>query len=128
MKIYLCGGINGLTDEECYGWREKAKELLNHPTIDPTRRDYRGKEDESVDAIIDGDKKDIDDADILLVNATRPSWGTAMEIMYAFERNKPVYSIVGDKISPWLRYHSTLLSDSLESSVFAINALSWCRK
>jgi hypothetical protein len=83
MKVYLCGGINGLSDDRCRTWREYAKERLECETIDPMRRDYRGIEDQNVAAIIDGDKADIDASDVLLVNATQPSWGTAMEVLYA---------------------------------------------
>jgi len=43
MKIYLAGGINGLSDQECREWREKAKGLLpGHAILDPMDRDYRG--------------------------------------------------------------------------------------
>ena len=39
MIVYLCGGINNLTDSECNDWRTKAKETLKHKTLDPMRRD-----------------------------------------------------------------------------------------
>lgn len=46
MKIYLCGPINGCTDDECNDWRSAIKhdwwvEQYCHRTIDPMRRDYR---------------------------------------------------------------------------------------
>jgi len=28
MKVYLCGPINGCTDEECKNWRETVKAQL----------------------------------------------------------------------------------------------------
>jgi hypothetical protein len=43
MKVYLCGPINGCTDSECIDWRAAAKKRLSD-TIDPMRRDYRGRE------------------------------------------------------------------------------------
>lgn len=79
MKTYLCGGINGLSDADCRDWREVAKSLLTTETLDPMRRDYRGKEDESVQEIVLGDYHDIWQSAFILVNATKPSWGTAME-------------------------------------------------
>lgn len=113
MKVYLCGGINGLSDPECRGWREVARARLEHHghhAIDPMRRDYRGKEDESVDDIVRGDLDDIAESDVLLVNATRPSWGTAMEIVYAHQARKRIVACVGDgPVSPWLRYHCELV-------------------
>lgn len=119
--VYLCGGINGLTDDECTSWREEAKKKLNCDTLDPMRRDYRGREDDKYAEIVVKDKYDIDLSDILLVNATRPSWGTAMEVLYAHMKKKIVVSVVGDSISPWLRYHSTYLEKSLDDAVRRIN-------
>lgn len=106
---YLCGGINGLSDDQCRDWREVAKSLLKTETLDPMRRDYRGKEDESVNEIVQGDIRDIEQSDFILVNATRPSWGTAMEIVYAWQ-GRPVVAFVGDaSVSPWLRYHCEIV-------------------
>jgi nucleoside 2-deoxyribosyltransferase len=123
MIVYLCGGINGLSDAECRDWREVAKESLTADTLDPMRRDYRGKEDESVHEIVRGDLVDIRNSDWVLVNATRPSWGTAMEIVYAYEMRKPVIAFVGDsRVSPWLRYHCGAIVRTIEDAVAHINA------
>jgi hypothetical protein len=93
--VYLCGGINGLSDSACRDWRETAKAaLVAYQILDPMRRDYRGKEDDSVAEIVDGDKVDVAASNTLLVNASRPSWGTAMEIMHAFERGKRIVSFM----------------------------------
>jgi nucleoside 2-deoxyribosyltransferase len=121
VKVYLCGGINGLSDDRCRTWREYAKERLIGETLDPMRRDYRGVEDQNVAEIVEGDKADIDACDIVLVNATRPSWGTAMEVLYAWERGKPCYSVASDPISPWLRHHSAMISDDINALIGAIN-------
>lgn len=129
---YLCGGINGLSDEACRDWREVAKELLHTETLDPMRRDYRGREDEAVDEIVAGDLEDIVASDFILVNATRPSWGTAMEIVYAAQRSKTIVAFTGgSRISPWLRYHvghlrqahTALLCHTVEDAVGVINRL-----
>lgn len=107
--VYLAGPINGCTDEECKDWREwMTKELRGFGILDPMRRDYRGKENESIGLIVEGDKKDIDQSDYVLVNYDKPSVGTSMEILYAWERGKRVIVVArGDSpISPWLAYHS----------------------
>ena len=106
--IYLCGPINGCTDEECKDWRELIKSKWSGKTLDPMRRDYRGKEDESVNEIVEFDKIDVMNSDIILVNYDKPSVGTSMEMLYAFERGKFVVVVAkdGTKISPWMRYHS----------------------
>lgn len=73
LVLYLCGGINGLSDSDCRDWREAAKErLAEHFTIlDPMRRDYRGREAECVDEIVDGDFADLNLSDLTLVNANQ---------------------------------------------------------
>lgn len=119
---YLCGGINGLSDADCRDWREVAKELLKTETLDPMRRDYRGKEDESVDEIVSGDLQDIAGSDFILVNAIRPSWGTAMEIIYARFDKKMIVAFVGDsRVSPWLRFHCDQILTTVESACEWIN-------
>lgn len=122
MKTYLCGGINGLSDSDCKDWRETAKSLLNTSTLDPMRRDFRGREDECMNDIVLGDMEDIADSQFLLVNATKPSWGTAMEIVYANRKNIPVAAFINPgKVSPWLRFHCTFISNTLEGAISAIN-------
>lgn len=122
MKVYLCGGINALSDSAAKDWREQAKASLKCECLDPMARDYRGIEDANVRAIVEGDKSDIDACQIVLVNALRPSWGTAMEVIYAWERGKAVYSFATAPISPWLRYHSTQMLTDLSAAVAFINA------
>lgn len=121
--IYLCGAINGCTDEECRDWREYVKTLWPGECLDPMRRDYRGREDESVAEIIAGDEEDIAASDAVLVSADRPSWGTAMEIRLAFkELGKPVAIVcpADMRISPWLRGHSHRIVHSYEDGVSAL--------
>ena len=124
MTVYLCGGINGLSDSDCRDWREVAKSLLRADTLDPMRRDYRGREDEHVTDIVLLDIVDIEKSHVLLVNATKPSWGTAMELFYcAHVLAKPVIAWVGHgRVSPWLRYFSSECHESLEMACAAINA------
>jgi nucleoside 2-deoxyribosyltransferase len=120
--IYLAGPINGCTDEECKDWREYVKSQLGEEsTLDPMRRDYRGREMECVDEIVEGDKVDIDQSDILLINYDRPSVGTSMEILYAWERGKKIIVVApptaGFRISPWLKYHSHRIFFSFENAL-----------
>jgi hypothetical protein len=105
---YLCGPINGCTDEECKNWRENFKDLWSGKTLDPMRRDYRGKEAEAWREIVELDKIDVSNCDVLIVSYEKPSVGTSMEILYAWERGKPIVVVARPEtsISPWLRYHS----------------------
>lgn len=126
-RIYLCGAINGCTDSQAKDWREKVKTELagQFNFLDPMRRDYRGKEDESVREIVEGDYDDIRNSDIILVAADKPSWGTAMEMHHAFtNEQKYVVAVCGaDRISPWLRYHSHRLDKTLDGAIAALKAM-----
>lgn len=120
MKAYLCGGINGLSDADAKGWREKAKGRLPQ-AIDPMRRDYRGVEHIDPESIIDSDLEDIDWCDAVLAMCLVPGWGTAMEIFYAFNiARKPVYIVAPESCSPWLMVHCTKRFDSLDEALDAL--------
>jgi len=123
--VYLCGGINGLNDSQCKDWRQVAKSLLVIPTLDPMRRDYRGIEGGNVNEIVHGDIRDLESSEFVLVNATRPSWGTAMEVRAAWsEYGLTVVSFVEDsKVSPWLAYHSSRIVKTVEEGAEVINNL-----
>jgi nucleoside 2-deoxyribosyltransferase len=119
---YLCGGINGLSDSAAIDWRERAKQSLKTDTLDPMRRDYRGIEEANYKEIVRGDLVDILNSDFILVNATRPSFGTAMEIVYAAQFGRTVVSFIGEgRTSPWLKYHSTAIFRTLEEAIKYIN-------
>lgn len=119
ITIYMAGPINGCTDDEAHGWRQGLMEMLPaFQFLDPMRRDYRGKEDESVNEIVAGDIADIDACDIFLAYCWQVSWGTAMEIFYACRSGKTVVLVVpeGARISPWLRYHSHAILPTLAAA------------
>lgn len=113
MRVYLGGPINGCTDDEATGWREAAKAVLarrGYDWRDPMDRDYRGRELEPGVAteIVDGDCADILDSDVLLMNAPRPSWGTAMEILFGAQYGRRVIVVhpEGTVPSPWVIEHA----------------------
>jgi len=124
--IYLCGPINGCTDEECKDWRELVKGLWDGPTLDPMRRDYRGMEAESVRPIVEFDKIDVTNSDVILVNYDKPSVGTSMEVLHAWERGKLVVIVskYGKQgLSPWLLYHSHGVCTSFEQALSYIKEM-----
>lgn len=120
--VYLCGGINKLSDSDAKDWRREATlALADHKTLDPMRRDYRGVEAQSVTSIVNGDLADIGESDIILVNAQRPSWGTAMEIYHAALHGKHVVAFgAGEHPSPWLVYYCDELHPTLADALGAI--------
>jgi nucleoside 2-deoxyribosyltransferase len=123
--VYLCGPINGCTDSEANDWRSESKHQLStdFDLLDPMRRDYRGREDECVREIVELDKIDVMQSDIILVNYPQPSVGTAMEVFYAWEHGKMVVTVAPEKItiSPWMRYHSTVIFHTFEEAFSFIN-------
>lgn len=120
--VYLAGPINGCTDEEARGWREAAKTALGRPFLfsDPMVRDYRMAEEEYAEEIVGGDLYDIRNAHVILVNATRPSWGTAMEVVYARQAGKWIVAFGTTEPSPWLASHVDVLVLTLGDAVLAI--------
>ena len=122
MHLYLAGGIFELTKTKRQNWRNKATQKLkkHYIIIDPTKQLFTGKELEHRDEIIKNDKRNILKADILLVNATQPSWGTAMEILFAYENHKIIIAYTNkpyERTSPWLAYHATIITKTLDESI-----------
>ena len=125
MKVYLCGPINGCTDSEAQDWRTAAKERLLD-TLDPMKRDYRGKEATAYREIVELDKIDVERSNVVLVNFDKPSVGTSMEIYHAWLHKTPVVVVcrVDAVISPWMRYHATKIVHSFAEAYEWIEWLS----
>lgn len=120
--VYLSGPINGCSDDAAINWRELFKRDYPGRTIDPMDRDYRGKEDFLYREIVELDKLAIRHSDVVLANVTRKSAGTSMEIHYAATIGKPVVALTnpGIGISPWVRYHATVICFWGDSVIEAI--------
>lgn len=123
-KVYLAGPIHGMTDLECKAWRTEAAALLavhDVEALDPMCRDFRGTEEELADELVEADKEDIEQADVVLVNANHPSWGTAMEVFYAKSLGKRVIAFSNSaSISPWLRCHTCAIFGTLHEAIAGI--------
>lgn len=121
LTVYLAGPINDCTDAECRDWRERMKEELPDVIfLDPMRRDYRNLESmETAAEIVENDKQDVMDSDVILVYHDRPSVGTSMEILYAFENGKYILTVgcTGKPLSPWILYHSSKVVSTLEEAI-----------
>src|SRR6266550_7561210 len=124
ISVYLSGPIGGCTDEEVFGWRNRMKALLpRYNVIDPTVRDMRGKvmtrEDDKY--VIEKDKAEIRQSRYLVVNPWKATFGTPMEVIYAYDvcNGCCVISVIppgcpGDH--PWIRYHSNVHVETLEEA------------
>lgn len=125
MRVYLAGPIFQCEDHECVNWRNEAKKSLpEHEVLDPMDRDYRGKTSEFFREIVEDDKEHIDNCDILLVNHLKPSVGTSMEVLYAWERGKHVCIVCNNgEVSPWMLYHCHKICRSLNEAVAHVRTL-----
>ncbi len=129
MKVYLAGGINGLSDTLARDWRNYVKAEFEASgkdieALDPMVRDYRGVEALHTRDIVEGDIADIDACHAVIAMCQRPSWGTAMEIFYAHRKGTPVYAVIGMDPqvtpSPWLAHHSKAVFLTLDAAVRAV--------
>ena len=115
-RVYLCGPINGCNDTQARTWREEFKaRSTDLELVDPMKRDYRGKEAANYREIVDLDKLDIRSCDVVVVMYVQPSVGTSMEVFYAWTLGIPVIVIdqSGKPLSPWLKYHSTAIVETI---------------
>ena len=97
---YLSGPIMDEHEGVARKWREIAKSLLapNFRLLNPMRRNFRDKEVDSANEIVEFDLQDVRDADIVLVNYCKPSIGTSMEVFYASHD-------LGNSWSPFPLFH-----------------------
>jgi hypothetical protein len=122
--VYLCGGIDGLSDSGYKDWKERAKELLNCKCLDPMRRAYKGRGTAHYRNIVEDDVEDIHAATHVIANITQPNWRTAMEIVYSYLSNKPILAFTDDidYVNPWLRFHCTFIYGTIETCCNHINS------
>ena len=122
-KIYLSGPIMDADAAESKPWRQRAKERLAGKFIllDPMRRNFRDREIDSANEIVEFDLQDVRDADILLVNYNKASIGTSMEVFYAaHDLGKFVIAfspITFQDMSPWMVRYCTKVLPDLEAAL-----------
>ena len=121
-KVYLSGPIMDENEGVAREWRNIAYELLEDTfeLLDPMRRNFRDREVDSANEIVEFDLLDIQNADIILVNYKKPSIGTSMEVFHAsYNLDKFVvafspYSFVN--CSPWMVKYCTKILPTLEEA------------
>ena len=85
-------------------------------------RDYR-QGYPNAGTVVVGDLADIQASDVVLVKADKPTWGTAMEIPYAYFYKKQIFIVrdvewLGN--SPWLEFHATQIFPDLEQAAMQL--------
>ncbi len=122
QKIYLCGPIMDEVDGHAREWRRRAKDLLGDQflLLDPMRRNFKDREVDSANEIVEFDLQDVRDADILLVNYGKSSVGTSMEVFYA---SHVLHTFViafspipFQECSPWMVKYCTKILPTLEQA------------
>lgn len=122
-RIYLCGPIMDCSGDDSKTWRQRSKERLagKFVLLDPMRRNFRDREIDSANEIVEFDLQDVRDADILLVNYSKASIGTSMEVFYAsHELGKFVIAFSPDPYqdqSPWMVKYCTKILPDLEAAL-----------
>ncbi len=126
-KIYLCGPIMDEQEGTAKEWRTIAQEQLDDRFVllDPMRRNFKDREVDSANEIVEFDLQDVRDADIVLVNYNKASIGTAMEVFYAsHDLGKFVVAFSPfpfQECNPWMVRFCTKILPSLDAAITYIN-------
>jgi len=118
--VYLSGPIMDEHLGTAREWREDAKvKLATHfKLLDPMRRNFKDREVDSANEIVEFDLQDVRDADILLVNYNKASIGTSMEVFYAAQDMKKFVIAFSpfafQDCSPWMVRYCTKILPSLD--------------
>ena len=116
VKVYLAGRAFETTYRKQvkreYGSRlELIDPMIENGVFVDTKNMKINHNGATVESIVENDKYLIDKSDILVAYINQYTAGTCMEILYAYQQNKPVYLIVTPgkdfENDIWLSYHST---------------------
>lgn len=120
-RTYLCGPINGCSDDEARAWREYAKGKLKTEVLDPMDRDCRDHDSSNV---VRDDLTDIYLSNCLLVNRWRASDGTPMEMVYGYLWGKYIVVVVPDmlRVSAWIKHHASDVVLNIDTAITLIHA------
>ncbi len=122
-KIYLSGPIMDEHVDTAKTWRERATAELRDQFIilDPMRRNFKDREVDSANEITEFDLQDVRDADILLVNYSKVSIGTSMEVFYAaHDLGKFIVAFSPypyKDCSPWMVRYCTKILPDIETAI-----------
>lgn len=128
-RIYLSGGMSGLSFEEQSKWRQQFKDAIkyNYDTerktycFDPTQYyNFEEKRHKSELEIMEFDLNALRESDLVVVNFNQPnSIGTAMELAIAREHRIPIIGLNKDKkeIHPWLECCCNRMCDDMRELV-----------
>ncbi len=127
--VYLSGPIAGCSFYEIHAWRDNFKEKYGvEYCLDPARRVYGddGANWERTDEIVENDLDDISNSDVSLIFYSRPTAGTLIENMYAYNWGKTIVVVCKDdavfrNLSPWIIYHADYITMTFVEAMAFIN-------
>jgi len=121
--VYLAGPMEDVSHEDMKGWRNSASQFLEMfgiEVLDPTRRisfhdellQNKSKTKDICNKIFNEDLTDVDNSLVILADIRRGvgrGIGTAMELMYAYTRNKKIilWADMSDLEHPFIEAIST---------------------
>ena len=124
IRIYLAGTI--YKEEPGLNWKQRFMNILNPHNQEPHKYEFFDPDpiNEPEFYMVQRDKAEIEKCDVFVAYIERPSFGTAMEILYAYElKTKPVFIINpngslnnhdGSSTDLWVTYHSSLICHNVE--------------
>lgn len=130
VKIYLSGGMSGLSFEEQFKWRSNIISAIRYGDYTYEKKptffnpiDYYNYEEvkhTTEKELMEFELYNLRKSDLVIVNFNAPnSIGTAMELIIAKEYRIPVIAFgIGDKqIHPWLLETCTRICDNMREAV-----------
>lgn len=130
VKIYLSGGMSGLSVDKQKKWRKQVTDAIKFGDCDYTKKpiffdptEYympNSSEHKSEKEAMEFDLNALRKSDLVVVNFNNPnSIGTAMELMLAKEYHIPVIGLNKDgiKLHSWLVECTTRMCDDIRELV-----------
>ena len=130
LKIYLSGGMSGLSENEQKKWRKQIRDAILYGDYDYEKKpsffdptEYympNSCEHKSEKEAMEFDLNALRKSDLIVVNFNAPkSIGTAMELMLAKECHIPIIGLNKDGITlhPWLVECCTRMCDDMRELV-----------
>lgn len=130
LKVYLSGGMTGISEEEQTKWRRQFSDAIKYGDydytkcpifFDPTQKySIFEKEHKCEREAFEYDLYNLRNSDLIVANFNSPnSLGTAMELMLAKELKIPVVGLNKDnkELHPWLIECCTRICDNMRELV-----------
>lgn len=129
-RIYLSGGMSGLSLEEQTKWRDKIINAIKFGDYEyrknvsffnpPTFFNYEVQKQKTEKEVMEYELNELRHSDLVVVNFNSPkSIGTAMELMCAYENRIPIVglNIDNSELHPWLSEQCIRICDNIRELV-----------